>query len=357
MGRFSGRYGLQFTVHMASEYRAPEIVALARQAHEHGFSQIWVNDNLRYRQQYVLLAAIAAQVPIQVGTGITVPYFRNPVDLADTLATLSELTEGREIDVGIARGALVMVENQLVVRKPIAMVREMAAMASALLHGERVRFGDFPALCAFYHLLPDASLALAFPPQAPICFFSGANGPKMLAIAGREMDGVLLGGLFISFARLGRLGALLAPAREAARAAGRQLPLRVIAELNVSVDHDRERARDFPRKYATHAMVHLARLGVTDDDLARLGIDRADIERLEQAWAAGGTVEEVARLVPDAMVDACFLAGGPEEVAERLGPLLDAAAEQDVEQVVLSKLGPDYAGAIDLLGRIIFPRL
>src|SRR3954452_17224085 len=105
MGGFSGRYGLQFTVHMASEYRAPEIVALARQAHEHGFSQIWVNDNLRYRQQYVLLTAIAAQVPIQVATGITVPYFRNPVDLADTLATLSELTEGREIDVGIARGA------------------------------------------------------------------------------------------------------------------------------------------------------------------------------------------------------------------------------------------------------------
>jgi 5,10-methylenetetrahydromethanopterin reductase len=255
MAEFSGRYGLQFTVHMASEYRAPAIVALARQAHEHGFSQIWVNDNLRYRQQYVLLAAIAAQVPIQVGTGITVPYFRNPVDLADTLATLSELTEGREIDVGIARGALVMVENQLVVQKPIGMVRETAAMARALLRGERVRFGNFPALCAFYHLLPDTSMALAFPPQAPICFFGGANGPKMLAIAGREMDGVLLGGLFISFARLGRLGALLAPAREAARAAAR--PLRVIAELNVSVDPDRERARDFPRKYATHAMVHL----------------------------------------------------------------------------------------------------
>jgi hypothetical protein len=57
------------------------------------------------------------------------------------------------------------------------------------------------------------------------------------------------------------------------------------------------------------------------------------------------------------MVDACFLAGRPEEVAEGLGPLLDAAAEQGVEQVVLSKLGPDYAGAIDLLGRTVFPRL
>ncbi len=356
MPAFQGKLGLQFTVHMASQYAAPRIVDLARRAHDRGFSQIWVNDNLRYRQQYVLLAAIAAQVPIQVATGITVPYFRNPVDLADTLATLSELTEGREIDVGIARGALVMVENQLAVRQPIAMVRETAAMASALLRGERVRFGDYPALCGFYHLLPEASIALAFPPQAPVCFFAGANGPRMLAIAGREMDGVLLGGLFLSFARLGRLGALLAPAREAARAAGRPRPLRVIAELNVSVDRDRERARDFPRKYATHAMVHLARLGVTDDDLARLGIDRADIVRLEEAWAAGATVEEAARLVPEAMVDACFLAGRPEEVAEGLGPLLDAAAAEGVEQVVLAKLGPDYAEAIDVLGRLVAPR-
>ena len=88
MGGFAGKYGLQFTVHMASEYRAPEIVALARQAHEHGFSQIWVNDNLRYRQQYVLLAAIATQVPIQVGTGITVPYFRTPWTLRTRLPAL-----------------------------------------------------------------------------------------------------------------------------------------------------------------------------------------------------------------------------------------------------------------------------
>ena len=353
MASYTGSYGLQFTVHLASQYRTPEIVQLARLAHERGFRQIWVNDNLRYRQQFVLLTAIAAQVPIQIGTAITVPYFRNPVDLASTLATLSELTDGREIGVGIARGSLPMVENQLVVRRPIAMVRETAAMVSALLRGERVRFGDFPTLCDFYHLLPDTALALAFEPCAPISFFSGSNGPKMLAIAGREMDGVLLGGLFTSFARLGRLPALLAPAEEAAHAAGRLQRLRKIAELNVSVDPDRERARADPRKYAAHAMVHLARLGAPDEDLARLGIDRADIDRLEAEWAAGATVEEVARLVPEGMVDACFVAGCPDEVAERLPQLLDAAAEHGIEQIVLAKLGPDYATAIDLLSRIL----
>src|SRR5438067_10736151 len=89
MASFKGQYGLQFTLHIASGYRAPEVVEHARLAHERGFSQIWINDNLRYRQQYVVLTAIAIQVPIALGTAITVPYFRNPVDFAGTLATLS----------------------------------------------------------------------------------------------------------------------------------------------------------------------------------------------------------------------------------------------------------------------------
>ena len=93
MTSFTGEFGLQFTLHIASNYTAPEIVDHARLGHELGFSQIWVNDNLRYRQQYVVLTAIATQVPISLGTAVTVPYFRNPVDFADTLATLSEFAD------------------------------------------------------------------------------------------------------------------------------------------------------------------------------------------------------------------------------------------------------------------------
>jgi alkanesulfonate monooxygenase SsuD/methylene tetrahydromethanopterin reductase-like flavin-dependent oxidoreductase (luciferase family) len=357
MASFKGQYGLQFTLHIASGYRAPEIVEHARRAHEQGFCQIWVNDNLRYRQQFVVLTAIATQVPIALGTAVTVPYFRNPVDFADALATLSEFTAGRELSVGISRGDLSIVGNQLVMRKPIAMVREMVEMTTALLHGERVRFGDYPALTAFYHLLPEAGIALAFRPQAPIGFYSGSNGPRLMAIAGRIMDGVLFSGLYITYVKLGRIPELLAPAEDAARATGRSVPFRKVAEVNVSVSRDRAQAREFPRKYAAHAMVVLDGIGVTDEQLARLRIQRSEIQGLKDYWATGATVEEVALTASDAMVDACFVAGTPEEVVEGLGPILEAAADQGIDQVLLSKLGPDYAEAITLLSQEVLPRL
>jgi alkanesulfonate monooxygenase SsuD/methylene tetrahydromethanopterin reductase-like flavin-dependent oxidoreductase (luciferase family) len=106
MTSFQGELGLQFTTHIAHHYSVPELVEKAALAHSCGFDQVWVNDNLNHRNIFVVLAAMAAQVPIKLGTAILVPYFRNPVDLAGSIPSISELTDGREFSVGIARGAV-----------------------------------------------------------------------------------------------------------------------------------------------------------------------------------------------------------------------------------------------------------
>ena len=104
---FDGELGLQFVTHLANHYTVPDLVRLARLAADKGFKQIWVNDNIRYRGQMVVLTAIASHVPIRLGTAIMVPYFHNPLDVADSLAALSEVCQGTEISIGIARGDLV----------------------------------------------------------------------------------------------------------------------------------------------------------------------------------------------------------------------------------------------------------
>ena len=68
MSIFTGELGLQFVTHLANHYTVPDLVRLAQFAADKGFKQIWVNDNLRYRGQLVVLTAIAARVPIQLGT-------------------------------------------------------------------------------------------------------------------------------------------------------------------------------------------------------------------------------------------------------------------------------------------------
>ena len=103
---FDGELGLQFVTHLANHYTVPDLVRLAQVAADKGFKQIWVNDNIRYRGQLVVMTAIAARVPIRLGTAIMVPYFHNPLDMADSFAALSELCGDQEISIGVARGDL-----------------------------------------------------------------------------------------------------------------------------------------------------------------------------------------------------------------------------------------------------------
>src|SRR6476660_4047696 len=123
MAIFKGEVALQFTAHIANHYSVPQWIEIAELARQHHFSQLWVNDNLGHRNIFVILGAIAARVPIKLGTAILVPYFRNPVDTADALAAISELTGGREISVGIARGDYAQAGHQIEMIKPIAMVK------------------------------------------------------------------------------------------------------------------------------------------------------------------------------------------------------------------------------------------
>ncbi len=97
MALFEGEIGLQFVTHLANHYSVPELVRLASLAERKGFQQIWLNDNIRYRSQMVVLTAIASRIPIRLGTAVLVPYFHHPLDTVDSFAALSELCDGREI--------------------------------------------------------------------------------------------------------------------------------------------------------------------------------------------------------------------------------------------------------------------
>ncbi len=170
MTKFSGDIGLQFTIHIANEYPVPKIVDLTKVALDQGFDQVWVNDNLCHRNIFVVLAAIASQVPIRLGSAILVPYFRNPVDLADSIASLTELTDGRELSIGIARGAHAIAGNQVTAEKPLATVRETVASVKALISGETVTYKDYPNVGSYFHLNPDWEFKLEFDTQATVRF-------------------------------------------------------------------------------------------------------------------------------------------------------------------------------------------
>ena len=357
MALYSGEVGLQFTTHIANHYTVPQWIQLAELAHKFNFDQLWLNDNLGYRNLFVILTAIATRVPIKLGTAILVPYFRNPVDIADAFAALSELVDGREISVGIARGDYAQAGNQINLVKPINMVKETVHCVKRLLEGKTIYYKDYPVLSSFYHLRENSNMYLRFSPKAPILFYSGGNGPKIMRIAGELMDGVLIGGFFIPLVRSGKLQQLLEAAELGKSESKRQTNLRKVCEINISVCNDYARARNFPKRYIAHMLLVLDALGFSDAEFRALSIDPEAVKKIKAAFSAGGTIEDVAPMITDAMVDAGFIAGRPRDCIEKLEAMCSYAQAYGFDQICLAKLGPDYEEAITLLAQDILPSI
>ena len=357
MSIFTGELGLQFVTHLANHYTVPDLVQLAQFATDKGFKHIWVNDNIRYRGQLVVLTAIAARVPIQLGTAIMVPYFHNPLDVADSLGALAELCEGREIGVGIARGDLGQSPQHVQSLKPLAMVSQTARFLRSALDGEEVVYRDYPFLQEFYRLNPSGKFRLAFKPKAAFKFYGGGNGPQSLRMCGRVMDGLISSGTYIPMLKAGRLPGMLATADQAAKESDPNKRLRKICELNVSIARDRENAIEFPKRQVAHSILQWEALGFTPEEYAKMGVEREQVLRLKEAFASGATVEEAAKLVTEHMVKSYYAAGTPEEVRDQIIELVGAAGHFGYDHIAFAKLGPDYEEAINLLADQVVPAL
>jgi len=83
------------------------LLALAEKAEALGYASVWVGDTLMALPRHepiTLLAAVAARTSrVSLGTAVLLPGWRNPVVLAQQVATLDQISEGRVIlGVGIA---------------------------------------------------------------------------------------------------------------------------------------------------------------------------------------------------------------------------------------------------------------
>ena len=91
--QFTGELGIHYPLHVLNRYSLPELLDLAERARQSlepfSFTRVWTNDNLEYRSVLASSAAILARLPVKLGTAVTVPYFRNPIDLAMAFATMA----------------------------------------------------------------------------------------------------------------------------------------------------------------------------------------------------------------------------------------------------------------------------
>ena len=352
--KFSGEIGIHYPLHVLNRYSLPELIGLAETAwrtmEQFGFSQVWTNDNLEYRSVLASSAAIVARLPVKLGTAVTVPYFRNPVDLAMAFATMSELMDGREISLGLGPGSRSILTHQVERVKPLTIMAELATALRTLFAGAALRSSDMPVLASYFHMNAQ-QYALRFKTQSPIRLYYGPSllKPAVLDLISRHFDGVILQTLY----GIADMEASLTRLQAARAQSPLGEPLRKVMLLNASVSRDGEAARQHAKRFVSHIVS-----GWPDDVLAAKGIDPGAVQSVRKAYAENRGVDHAAALTPDEAVDRLIIAGTPAQCTPRIAELFALAARDGFTQITLGvPLGPDIPEVIDLWGKEILPAL
>jgi 5,10-methylenetetrahydromethanopterin reductase len=202
----SGKIGLSIASH--SGLPAARIGALAGAAERAGFSTVFVAEG--HGDALALCHPVAAATrQARVGTAIANAALRPPVLAAKTAAQLDQATDGRFI-LGLGVGNSVMnARFGIQPQPPLPMIEEYVGVIRAVLGGQVTGYEG--------RVFRTGMVPLDSPPvRADLPIYLAALGPRMLALAGRIADGVILN--LMTPAQAGQAAGVV---RAAARAAGR----------------------------------------------------------------------------------------------------------------------------------------
>ena len=308
-------------VELVADKPVGRLVELASVAEEEGFEGVWVTDHYNNRNPFVALTAIAgATDEVQIGPGVTNPYYAHPAYTANAVATLDEHSDGRA-RLGIGPGdpntlAALEIERE----SPLYEVLDAVKLTRALLGGEKVTEEG---------VVKDAKLNYE---TRVVPVYVGAQGPNMLRMAADHGDGVLINAShpddFVwSLEQIDD-----------------ETDAEIVAYTSFSVSDDREKAREVARQ-----PVAFVASASPPPVLERHGID-AELADEIGAHIERGEFSEAFAKVSDAMLDAFSVCGTPDECAERVDALYDTGVDT---VVVGSPLGPEPEEALRVASELV----
>jgi 5,10-methylenetetrahydromethanopterin reductase len=335
------RFGLAFL----GDEDSRAVIQWARDLERHShLSRLWVADEQFLRDPWVQLGAIAAVTSrVSIGICVTDPYIRHPALTAAAAATLHELSGGRAL-LGLGAGSTGFHALGLTPRLPARAVTECVELCRRMWHeskafsyqGQQIQFLDD---------------CLDFKPPGTIPIYVAARGPKMLAVAARLADAVLIG----SFVQGLGLDYALKTIHEAEESRDPAMPpLRKACWLYLSVSSDATAAqRGAARGLAlalrsSHKM--LTEIGYT------IPADILDfVEKSRHTWDADEVDWVVARL-PRALIEDLSVAGNPTDCIAKLRRLKDSGIEE-VAILPFAPAGGNVQDMVELLFTNVAPAL
>jgi alkanesulfonate monooxygenase SsuD/methylene tetrahydromethanopterin reductase-like flavin-dependent oxidoreductase (luciferase family) len=162
----------------------PDAVERVKLAESLGYESVYVTHIAGRESLTVLTVYAQATTTIRVGTGVVPIYTRTPATMAQTAATIDELSGGRlTLGLGVSHRPVVEGWHGQTIDRPVAEMREYATIVRSILRGEPPPAGE--KWQTGFQLL-----GIEKRPQLPI--YIAALSPAMLRLAGAIADGVVL---------------------------------------------------------------------------------------------------------------------------------------------------------------------
>jgi 5,10-methylenetetrahydromethanopterin reductase len=297
---------MEFGVGLLGDLSSARVVDLSQRIEGYGLDQIWVADERFYRDVFVNMTLVASHTRrVRIGALVTDPYIRHPAVTAAAAASIDEVSGGRVV-LGLGAGLSGFKQLGIERVRPARAIREAIQLINRLTGGERnVTFeGELVRFHAGH---------LNFTPTRRVPIVVAGRGPRVLEVGGELADGVVIG----SFASDRGIARGLYHAGLGARRAGRSFAdLAIVSWLYTAIGRNREAVRAGVRKGVAVAMWGsreiLPELGVTlPDEITRFMTEHA-------YSAADEVISEVARRIPDRLLDEFSVTGTAEEVARHL---------------------------------------
>jgi probable F420-dependent oxidoreductase len=241
---------LSFGVTVLPDPPYARFIELIQLAERLGFEYAWTYDSHVLWQESIPTLALTADrtSKIKLGHMVTNPGTREPTVLGSAYATLHDISNGRMI-MGIGRGDSA---RRYIGQQPVkvAEFEESLKMIKPFMNGKEVHWNG-----------KDLQLKWVRPELPEIEMHVAGYGPKALAVAGRQGDGVI-----IQLADPDIIQWIMGTARKAAEEAGRDpAALKCIVSAPSHVTDDladaREQVRWFPAMVSNHVQDLIDRYG------------------------------------------------------------------------------------------------
>lgn len=311
-----------------------EIADWMSRAEERGFVMGFFSETIELNRDSVsaLTATGLSTETLILGSTQTV-RIRNPLVMAQTLASLDELTGGR---MTLSPGACTNTHARRYGLEPISPPQTLTEWVESIrlvLSGEKVSYeGEVVSFT-------DAQLNFE-PTRTHIPFLLPATSTTGLRLAGRIGDGVMLNAVCSPEYSANAIAIV----KESVEEAGRNWDDFMIAQIvNCSVEDSHEAAIDQVR-WEVATKFDPIQLPFIAGPKMRVGepyIRESDIPIFEEAWERGGK-EALVEAVPDSYVEGMTASGTPDEVKERVAEY----REVGVQVTVLRPAAKHQAGRL-----------